>query len=192
MAVWAVVNQKGGVGKTTTTLGLAAALQQRGRSVVIVDLDPQAGATKTLGVDTSQLPTLADLMLSGEDHGIDEVVVATGWGVDVAPADVALASHEQQPQPGGDRIVATALANSARSWDVVLIDCPPQLGSLAQNGLVAADHVLIVTEPSYTALSGISDLLATIDVVQRRVQPQLTVGGVVVNMMDHTREAQAR
>lgn len=192
--VYAIANQKGGVGKTTVALCLAAALQQRSQRVLIVDLDPQAGATKVLDVDPSATdqPTMADLMLAETDHPIAEAVCPTDWGIDLAPSEIGLARKENERQPGDDLILRGAMQAEPLDYDVVLIDCPPQLGSLTVNALAAAGHLVLITEPSFVAQTGVGDLLETRDVIRRRLNPELQLAGVVVNLADHTREAKLR
>jgi chromosome partitioning protein len=186
----AVANQKGGVGKTTVTLGLAAALAEAGRRVLVIDLDPQASVTKVLGVDPTGCLSMADLLLDGAGHAISEVTQPTSWGVELAPSEIGLARREQQRQLGDEYLLAEALRDA--DYDVVLIDCPPSLGVLTINGLVAATHVLVVTEPSYVALAGVADLLETVEIIRRRYNTALQMAGVVVNQVDGTTETTTR
>lgn len=192
MQVVAVANQKGGVGKTTVTVCLAGALAHRGLRVLVIDLDPQAGATKVLGIDASEQPSMADLMLAGEDHSVREAVTTTTWGLDLAPSEIALARKEMQREAGDDLLLRAAIEAEALDYDAVLVDCPPQLGVITVNALAAADRLLLVTEPSYVAQTGVADLLETLGVVQRRLNLGLELGGVVVDMADRTREARLR
>jgi chromosome partitioning protein len=194
MRTYAIANQKGGVGKTTVALGLASALGHRGRKVLLVDLDPQAGATKLLGLDTSDPDrrTLADLLLAGEDHPIGAVTAAGPWGFDVAASELKLARVELQRRPGDDLALRSALALEPLDYDAVLIDCPPQLGTLTTNGLAAATDLVIVTEPSYVAQAGLVDLLEVRDMVRRRLNRDLQLAGVVLNLVDNTRESRGR
>lgn len=193
MQVVAIGNQKGGVGKTTVSLGLAtAAARHHGARVLLVDLDPQASATGTLGVDVSDRPTMADLMLAGEPHPLDDVAAAGPWGFDVAPAEIALARFDTTREVGAELVLREALGQTDPDrWDLVVVDSPPNLGLLTTNALVAADRLVVVTEPSYMALRGVGDLLTTQDLVRRRFNNDLTMS-VVVNMVDHTREGKAR
>jgi chromosome partitioning protein len=190
-ATWAVVNQKGGVGKTTVTLFVAEALAGLGRKVLVVDLDPQTSVTKVLGADATTLPTVADLLLGEAGHSVLEVTQSTAWGFGLAPSETALAGRDARRSLGDEFLLRKALADTD-DYDVVLVDCPPSLGVLTVNALTAAERLLLVTEPSFVALQAVNELLATVEVVREHYNPALTVGGVVVNLMDHTREARAR
>ena len=191
MSVWAVANQKGGVGKTTVTLFLAEALANLGHKVLVVDLDPQASASKVLGADTASLPTVADLLLGEEGHSVTEVAVDTDWGFSLAPSEVALAARDAQRRLGDEFILRHTLTETS-AYDVVLVDCPPSLGVLTVNALSAADHLLVVTEPSFVTLQAVNELLTTVGLVRKHYNSDLAFSGVVVNLMDHTREARAR
>jgi chromosome partitioning protein len=195
MQVLAVVNQKGGVGKTTVTLGLAAAASLAGRRVLVVDLDPQANATTGLGVfDPAHT---VDHILAEERPGSSaDVAVPAGWNAvvgtvpDVAPSSPSLANREPQlatdPVGAQDRL---HVALEGADYDLVLVDCPPSLGLLTVNGLFGADRALVVTAPSAWASDGVGQVLTTIARVGRRRPGGLPVAGIVVNNIGRTRDA---
>jgi len=195
MTALAVVNQKGGVGKTTVVLGLAAVAARRGHSVVVIDLDPQANATSGLGVWN---PTITvDAALAVDSAGsLGPVIRPTGWGDDVldrpplvAPSSPALAQRE--PQLANDPIGAQdrlAVALAGIEADLILIDCPPSLGLLTINALFAADRVAVVTEPGAWAVDGVDQILRNISrIAQRRGGPP-EVAGIIVNRLARTRD----
>lgn len=196
MVTLALVNQKGGVGKTTVALGLAAVAASRGRDVVVVDLDPQANATTGLAV-WQPAATVDDVL--GGDHpgGAERLVMASGWDpalfggrVRVLAATPALAQREPQlatdPIGAQDRL---QVALAGLRADLVLIDCPPSLGLLTVNGLFAADVAVVVTEPAAWSADGVEQILRNIGRVAERRQGALRVGGVVVNRLARTRDA---
>ena len=197
MAVVAVANQKGGVGKTTVTLGIADAAARRGLAVLVVDLDPQANATSGLGVaDPGR--TVDDALAGDRTGAMADVVTASGWpngagpSPAVAPSSPALAAREPQlatdPIGAQDRL-RHALEGVTTGYDLVLVDCPPSLGLLTVNGLVAADRVLVVTEPAAWASDGVEQMLRTVSRVRDLRRPDLQVAAVVINRLGRTRDA---
>lgn len=185
----AVANQKGGVGKTTTTINLGAALADEGYAVLLVDLDPQGNASTGLGIEPeSRKFTTYDLLL--EDAEISDVIQPTGVdGMWIAPATTDLSSadiemvanekrsfllHDALRQPGIDRY----------ALDYILIDCPPSLSLLTLNGMVAADSVLVPLQSEFYALEGLSQLMLTIREVRQSANPGLRIEGVVLTMYD--------
>lgn len=197
MAVTAIVNQKGGVGKTTVTLGLAAVLARAGRSVLVVDLDPQANATTGVGVWDAGL-TIADVLTDEEPGAISRCRIDGVWDdlapgrVDLTPSSPALARLEHDlatdPIGGGDRL-ATVLDGVAGNYDHVLIDCPPSLGLLTVNALFAADDVVIVAEPAAWSVDGVQQILRNVSRVGARRGGRPEVRGIAVNKLARTRDS---
>jgi chromosome partitioning protein len=195
MSVIAVVNQKGGVGKTTVSLGLASAGVHAGLRVLVVDLDPQANATTGLAVWDP--PATVDRALETERPGVlADVVIPAGWSVsdglvpDVVPSSPALAAREPQlvvdPIGAQDRL---QVAMKGVDHDLVIVDCPPSLGLLTVNGLFAADRALIVTEPAAWASDGVQQVLRTVERIGQRRDGELGVAGIAVNRLGRTRDA---
>lgn len=181
----AVLNQKGGVGKTTTTINLAAYLAKQGKTVLVVDADPQSNATSGLGFDkTTMNQTLCDVLLSHADVG--KVVHQTDFkNLFLLPTDARLASVEIElaTSDGREQVLASAL-KSASTYEYILIDCPPALGLLTINALTAAHYVLIPVQAEYYALEGLSQLLQVMQTVRAGLNPNLELLGVVVTMYD--------
>jgi chromosome partitioning protein len=192
VAVVAFVNQKGGVGKTSTTLNLAAAAAELGLRVLVIDADPRNVATVTLGVDTSTRPTMADLLLdAAESHRVTEIAVAVPtWGFDLAPSDMTLANRELTRSTGDEFLLAEALEGVEDIYDLVMIDTPGSLGLLTISALRAATHAVIVTEPARAALGAMAQMLPVLDTIARR--SPVVLAGVIVNGWRRYREDQLR
>jgi chromosome partitioning protein len=187
MYTYVFANQKGGVGKTTVTLGIAGELAARGARVLLIDLDAQASATKVLGADVDGRCSMADAMLEPERFLLWDVIVATEWGFDLASAETSLASREAR-RSTADEFVLRRQLETCTEYEVVLVDCPPSLGVLTINALAAASHLVIVTEPSFLALQGIEELLETRELVRAHYNRNLQLAGVVVNRVERTVE----
>ncbi len=179
----AVLNQKGGVGKTTTTINLAAYLAKMGKDVLVVDLDPQGNATSGLGLPKTQSVTTYDVLVNGALAG-QAIQDVDSEGVSLIPAnaDLAAAEVELVSRPDREQLLKQALAHT--SHDYVLIDCPPSLGLLSVNALAAADWVLIPVQAEYYALEGLTQLLSTVQRVRQGLNPNLELLGVAVTMYD--------
>ncbi len=184
--ILAIANQKGGVGKTTTCVNLAASLAATRKKVLLIDLDPQGNATMGSGIAKNELEiSVYDVLVTGMDIDAASVRSDAG-GYDVLPAngDLTAAEVELMQIAQRERRLAYALGRVAGKYDYVLIDCPPSLNMLTLNGLVAADGVLIPMQCEYYALEGLSALLETVQGVAKTVNPRLTVEGLVRTMYD--------
>ncbi|MCQ3806466.1 MAG: AAA family ATPase [Acidimicrobiia bacterium] len=184
--VFAVANQKGGVGKTTTTINLAACMAQLDRRVLIVDLDPQANATRGLGIDSRMVDqSLYDVLL--RDVPLEDVIEpASVKNLYIVPSSLDLAGAEIElvPAMNRERRLKIALDAVAEDYDVVLIDCPPSLGLLTINGLTAGSEVLVPVQAEYYALEGLGLLIRNIDLVKRNLNPDLYLSTIVLGMVD--------
>jgi chromosome partitioning protein len=180
----AVVNQKGGVGKTTSTINIAAQLAADKHTVLVVDLDPQGNASSGLGLDKTQLPNTMYEVLSGTAQLVDAVAetnVAKLYVI-ASNADLAGSEIELVSMPQREFVLSRVLANA--TYEYILIDCPPSLGLLTINALTAADSVLIPVQAEYYALEGLSQLLNTIQAVRGSTNPQLELLGIALTMFD--------
>ncbi|MDQ1670718.1 MAG: chromosome partitioning protein [Actinomycetota bacterium] len=181
----AVANQKGGVAKTTTVASLGSALAEQGRKVLLVDLDPQSCLTFSLGIDPELVELSIHDVLLGR-VGAAMAIQATDDGVDLLPATIELAGTEAQllARPGREYVLRTALGEVAQAYDVVLLDCSPSLGVLTLNALTAADEVIIPLQCEMLSHRGVGQLLDTVYDVQRILNPELRVLGVLPTMFD--------
>ena len=180
----AIVNQKGGVGKTTTCVNLASALQRQGKRVLVCDFDPQANATSGLGVDkTTANPSIYEVLVEGVDCA--KAIVSTSY-CDVIPVNKSLAGAGIEMIGMADRehLLQKALESVSQRYDYILIDCPPSRELLTLNGLCAAHSVLVPVQCEYYALEGLSDLLGTVRIVKRSLNPEIELEGVLLTMYD--------
>ncbi len=180
----AVVNQKGGVGKTTTAVNLAAALTAQGKRVLLCDFDPQANATSGLGVDKRKIKKSVYHMVIGECTAAEAMVTTPYAHVLPSSADLAGAAVELITLPEPDKCLKKALLPLKQEYDVIFIDCPPSLEMLTLNALAAADSILVPVQCEYYALEGLSDLMATLRMVKRRINPTLEIFAVALTMFD--------
>jgi chromosome partitioning protein len=190
--VYAIANQKGGVGKTTTAVNLAACVAEAGYESLLVDIDPQSNATIGLGVRKDSATTVYDVLLG--EASLSDVVVPTEiehlWLAPAGP-DLAGATVELPRMPGSETRLREALGGVRERYAFTLLDCPPSLGPLTVNALVAADRVIVPVQSEYFALEGLAGLLDTLSLIQRELNPRLTVAGMLLTMHDgRTRLAQ--
>lgn len=185
MSVLCLAMQKGGVGKTTTTLAVGVELAQLGKRVLLVDTDPQSNLTQALGYDPTQLERSIHDVLLNPTHGVGGATLHTQYGVDLVPATLALAGAELTLASvfGRELRLRTALMELRRQYDYILIDSPPSLGIFTVNALTAADAVIVPLQAHVFALQALPQLEETIAIV-RQLNPTLAIGGIVVTMVD--------
>ncbi|HET6303068.1 ParA family protein [Microbacterium sp.] len=194
----ALCNQKGGVGKTTTTINLAAALAGYGRKVLAVDFDPQGALSAGLGIQTHDIPTIYDLLLDIRTDPHEVIVHSSIEGLDVLPANIDLSAAEVHlvNEVAREQTLARVLRKVSAEYDVILIDCQPSLGLLTVNALTASHGVIIPLECEFFALRGVALLIETIDKVRDRLNPTINLDGLLATMYDprtlHSREVLER
>jgi chromosome partitioning protein len=185
MTVLAVAIQKGGTGKTTTTLSLGVELGRMGRRVLLIDIDPQSNLTQAVGHDPTQIEHSVYEVLLNPTYGPGFATISTSYGVDLVPATLTLAGAELTlaGRFGRELLLRTALAEARKEYDYILIDSPPSLGVFTVNALTAADAVLVPLQAHIFALKAMPQLEETIGIV-RQLNPMLSIGGIVVTMVD--------
>jgi chromosome partitioning protein len=185
--VLALCNQKGGVGKTTTTINLGAALAEYGRKVLLVDFDPQGALSVGLGVSPHELDRSVYNLLMQRDITVDDILLKTDVaGLDLLPSNIDLSAAEVQlvGEVAREQVLGRALQPALADYDIVLIDCQPSLGLLTVNALTAAHGVIVPLECEYFALRGVALLVETITKVQERLNPDLEIEGILATMYD--------
>ncbi len=183
----AIFNQKGGVGKTTTNINLAACLAIKGKKVLVLDIDPQGNTTSGLGIDKRNLEYSTYDLLTEDDIDTKKAILNTSTkGLDIIPASVSLAGAEVElvSVKGREKKLKNALAKVKKDYDYIFIDCPPSLGLLTINSLTAVDSVLIPIQCEFYALEGVAQLMSTIDIVKKNLNSKLKIEGVILSMFD--------
>ena len=183
--VIAVANQKGGVGKTTTSVSLSAALGEKNKSVLLIDCDPQGNATSGFGINKQELEhSIYDVIIG--DWSLSDIIINTEYKTDIAPSQIDLAGAEVElvDVPEREYRLRSAVEKIRASYDYIIIDCPPSLSFLTLNSLVAADAVLIPLQCEFYALEGLTQLLHTVDMVKENLNTSLEIEGIVMTMFD--------
>jgi chromosome partitioning protein len=184
--IFAIVNQKGGVGKSTTAINLGASLARLGKRVLLVDMDPQGNSTSGVGIDKSSVDVTAYDVVTGSRPAEGAILNTSTEGLDILPSDVRLAGAEVElvSQIARETKLRTALRSVEPRYDFLLIDCPPSLGLLTINGMTAAESCLIPLQCEFYALEGLAQLMDTIALIRRHINPALGVAGIVLTMVD--------
>lgn len=195
MPVVAIANQKGGVGKTAVTLGLASAASAAGIPTLVVDMDPQGNSTTGLGITETEF-TVNDVLYADQRGIASDAIIDTSWpGISLIPANLSLAQRDADQQLGAEMRLRKALDSPelVERFQLILIDCQPSVGKLVSNALIAATGVLIVTEPSIDASAGVANVMDTIETVREHYNPDLKIIGIVLNKVPpRSREAEFR
>ncbi|MBL8151685.1 MAG: ParA family protein [Blastocatellia bacterium] len=184
--VYALAQQKGGVGKTTTTINLGAAMAELGMKVLLIDLDPQGALSAGVGINSFTLSLTIYDALRDPNQELSGIILSSEIGCDIAPANIDLAAAEIQlvSEPGRERILKEKLAKVVDSYDLVLIDCPPSLGLLTLNALAASTGVIVPVQTQYFALRGMEMLFKTVEKVKMRINPDLRLVGILPTIYD--------
>ena len=184
--VVSIANQKGGVGKTTTNINLSVCIATLGKKVLTIDIDPQGNTTSGLGIDKNELDcSIYDVLINGVD--VREAIIYTKIkNLDIIPSNVQLAGAEIEmvPMIARETILKKAIESIRHEYDYIFIDCPPSLGLLTINALTASDKVIVPIQCEYYALEGLSQLMSTINIVKKNLNPSLELEGVVLTMFD--------
>ena len=181
----AIFNQKGGVGKTTTNINLSACLAAKGKKILVIDIDPQGNTTSGLGVNKKELGHSTYELLLNSDLDTRETIIHTGVkNLDIIPASVQLAGAEVEliDIEGRENRLKNAIDSIKNEYDYIFIDCPPSLGLLTINSLTAVDSVLIPIQCEFYALEGVSQLMSTIELVKKKLNPEIEIEGVILSM----------